>query len=72
MLNQIAALQRYLKLYVKANLKRYVLTCLLKVPTDSISQIWVRRLFYMHNVGAAVENDLVPKVARRCPLIRTF
>ena len=45
------------------------MTCLLKVPSDSISWICLGRLF--HNVGVAAENDLVPKVANMCPLGRS-
>lgn len=53
----------------KANLNRYVFTCLSKGPSDSISQICMGKLF--HTVGAAMENDLAPKVAYMHPLGRS-
>ena len=39
--------------FVKANLKRYFLTCLFKAHTDPISRICAGLL--LHNVGAAAE-----------------
>ena len=46
------------QIYVKANPKRYVLTCLLKAHSNPIARICAGRLY--HNVGAAAENDLAP------------
>ena len=43
--------------------------CLLKAPGDSMSRICAGRLF--HNIGAAAENDLAPKVASMRPLGRS-
>ena len=42
------------------------MTCLLKAHSDPISRICAGRLF--HSVGAAAENELVPKVALKLPL----